>query len=263
MLKSTFSVPKMDCPSEESMIRTKLDIFQEIHSLSVNLQDRSIAVFHTGELKKIEKSLSELGLGAKLTETVEETEPVSNQDGMQKTSLYIVLVINLTFFISEVIAGLLSGSMGLIADSLDMLADAIVYGLSIYAIGKMASKKKSIARISGWFQILLAMIGFSEVIRRFIGVEGMPDFRTMIIVSSLAMIANISCLFVLLKNRSREAHMRASMIFTSNDVIINAGVILAGILVVLLKSNKPDLIVGAIVFLVVISGAFRILKLAK
>jgi Co/Zn/Cd efflux system component len=93
--------------------------------------------------------------------------------------------------------------------------------------------------------------------------EQMPDFRTMIIVSFLALIANAICLFLLQKSKSNEAHMKASMIFTSNDVIINLGVIIAGSLVFYLNSNYPDLIIGMVVFILVIRGALRILKLGK
>jgi Co/Zn/Cd efflux system component len=57
--------------------------------------------------------------------------------------------------------------------------------------------------------------------------------------------------------------MRASMIFTSNDVIINLGVIFAGVLVLLLNSGIPDLVIGSIVFVLVVIGAIRILKLSK
>jgi Co/Zn/Cd efflux system component len=64
-------------------------------------------------------------------------------------------------------------------------------------------------------------------------------------------------------NKSKEAHMQASMIFTSNDVIINSGVIIAGLLVNWLNSSYSDLIIGAIVFVIVARGAYRILKLAK
>lgn len=91
----------------------------------------------------------------------------------------------------------------------------------------------------------------------------MPDFSTMIIISILALIANGICLYLLQKSKSKEAHMQASMIFTSNDVIINLGVIIAGLLVNWLNSNKPDLIIGAIVLILVIQGAVRILKLGK
>lgn len=85
----------------------------------------------------------------------------------------------------------------------------------------------------------------------------------MIIVSVLALAANSLSLYLLQRSRSREAHMRASMIFTSNDIIINLGVITAGVLVSLLDSGLPDLIVGAIVFLVVSRGAWRILTLSR
>nr|NQU91875.1 cation transporter [Bacteroidota bacterium] len=74
---------------------------------------------------------------------------------------------------------------------------------------------------------------------------------------------NALCLYLLQKSKSTEAHMRASMIFTSNDVIINLGVIVAAILVNWLDSAKPDLIIGAVVFVLVIRGAIRILKLGK
>jgi Co/Zn/Cd efflux system component len=57
--------------------------------------------------------------------------------------------------------------------------------------------------------------------------------------------------------------MKASMIFTSNDVIINGGVILAGVLVLLTQSKYPDLIIGSTVFLIVVRGAVRILNLGK
>ena len=120
-----------------------------------------------------------------------------------------------------------------------------------------------IAKTAGYFQLILAVIGFIEVIRRFIGVEKMPDFSTMIIVSIFALTANGICLYLLQKSKSREAHMQASMIFTSNDVIINLGVIAAGLLVNWLNSSKPDLIIGAIVFVLVIRGAVKILKLGK
>ena len=124
--------------------------------------------------------------------------------------------------------------------------------------------KKQIVKISGWFQIVLATYGFIEVIRRFIYTENIPEFSTMIVVSIFALIANGICLYILHKSKSKEElHFKASMIFTSNDIIINMGVITAGFLVSWFNSNKPDLFIGGIVFLLVMQGAIRILKLYK
>jgi len=132
----------------------------------------------------------------------------------------------------------------------------------LFAVGGTVARKNNIAKFAGYFQIVLAVIGFVEVVRRFIGIEAMPNFKTMIVVSVLALIANVICLYLLQKNKSKEAHMQASMIFTSNDIIVNSGVIVAGFLVHWLNSSYPDLIIGAIVFVVVARGAYRILKLA-
>jgi Co/Zn/Cd efflux system component len=174
-----------------------------------------------------------------------------------------VLVINLSFFAIEMISGFVSWSMGLLADSLDMLADAVVYGMALMAVGGSLIKKKKIAKYAGLFQMILASVGFFEALRRFLGFERIPEFHTMIFVSAGALIANGICLYLLQKSRSKEAHMQASMIFTSNDIIINAGVIIAGIIVFLSDSNLPDLIIGTLVFGIVIRGAVRILKLSK
>ena len=254
----------MDCPSEENLIRMKLDGISSIANLDFDIPNRKLAVFHNGEIDQIEKSVIELNLGGKRisTELTEQTEFEENTN--QKKLLWSVLAINFAFFVIEMTTGLISKSMGLVADSLDMLADSFVYGISLFAVGGTLIKKKRVAKLAGYFQIILAIIGFVEVMRRYFGEEELPDFWTMIIVSIFALIANGICLYILQKSKSKEeAHMKASMIFTSNDVIINLGVIIAGFLVNYFSSNKPDLIIGIIVFVLVIQGAIRILKLGK
>lgn len=263
MNKTDFLIEKMDCPSEENLIRMKLDDFQEIQHIDFDLQSRQITVYHNGKLSEIEESIKELKLGGKLLATEEtDIKPIEDQTNQRKL-LWSVLFINFAFFVLEILFGFFSKSMGLVADSLDMLADSFVYAISLFAVGGTALFKKKISKLAGIFQIALAVIGFTEVIRRFIGIEEMPQFLTMISISTLALIANSVCLYILQKSKSKEAHMQASMIFTSNDVIINLGVIVAGILVFLTETGYPDLIVGAIVFLVVMQGAVRILKLSK
>lgn len=264
MEKTTFEITKMDCPSEENLIRMKLDGISSIKNLDFDISNRRLTIFHSGQIDQIEKSILELNLGGQklTTEKTDQTEFKENSN--QKKLLWTVLVINFAFFVIEMTTGLISKSMGLVADSLDMLADSFVYGISLFAVGGTLIRKKRIAKIAGYFQITLAIIGFAEVLRRFFGAEKLPDFTTMIFVSILALIANGICLYLLQKSKSKEeAHMKASMIFTSNDVIINLGVLTAGLLVNWLNSNKPDLIIGTIVFILVIQGAFRILKLSK
>ena len=264
MYKTIFEITKMDCPSEENLIRMKLEGISGIANLDFDIANRKLTVFHSGITDQIEKSIIELNLGGKKISTEQTNQTNFKENTNQKKLLWTVLGINFTFFIIEMTTGIISKSMGLVADSLDMLADSFVYGISLFAVGGTLIKKKRIAKLAGYFQITLAIIGFIEVLRRFFGAENLPDFSTMIIVSIFALIANGICLYLLQKSKSKEeAHMKASMIFTSNDVIINLGVIIAGILVNWLNSSKPDLIIGTIVFFFVIQGAFRILKLSK
>lgn len=265
MRTTKFKITLMDCPSEENLIRMKLQELDNILRLDFDLRNRVLVVTHKGDYQIIKKKLTSLDLGTQLIESIEinNYEEYDNDDNKQRKVLWLVLVINFAFFVIEMSTGFVSNSMGLVADSLDMFADSFVYALSLFAVGAAVSRKKRVAMISGYFQILLAVLGFIEVIRRFIGIEELPNFTTMIGISILALIANSICLILLQRTQSKDAHMQASIIFSSNDVIINAGVIVAGLLVWTLNSGIPDLIIGTIVFLIVIRGAVRILKLAK
>lgn len=264
MNKTTYNISKMDCASEEQLIRMKLEGIPSISALSFDIPNRTLEVVHIGKQDEIFTALDSLNFNTKFIKTENDnlTEVLVNHNSERKL-LYQVLAINFFFFILELITGFIAHSMGLVADSLDMLADSIVYSLSLYAVGSTLMRKKKVAKISGYFQLVLAILGFVEVIRRFIGFEEVPSFQIMIGISTFALIGNAASLYLLQKNKSKDAHMQASMIFTSNDVVVNIGVILAGVLVLITHTNYPDLFVGIIIFGIVSKGAIRILKLAN
>lgn len=181
------------------------------------------------------------------------------RDAQQRRVLVTLLAINGTMFAAEVIVGLLAQSTGVLADSLDMLADALVYGIGLYAIGRSDNAKHLAARWSGIFQIVLAGGILVDVTRR--GLHGSePHSGLMMAVSAVALVANAYCLKLLSKHRGGEVHMRASWIFSRSDVIANAGVIVAGVIVALTDSRWPDLVVGAAIALVVLNGGRTILQ---
>jgi len=253
----------MDCPSEEQMIRMQLSDVVRITSVDVDIPHRTVTVYHTGSYDDVLQRLDVLDYDTSLIESVAvETYTKTDDHSQERKLLWQVLAINFFFFVLELLTGVVSHSMGLMADGLDMLADSIVYGLALYAVGGALKRKHNIATASGYLQLALAVLGFSEVVRRFVGVESVPTYQTMVIISTLALLGNAACLYLLQRSRSTEAHMQASMIFTSNDVIANLGVIVAGGLVFVTNSKYPDLIVGTMVFILVGKGAFRILRLA-
>ena len=255
----------MDCPSEEQLIRMKLTDLSAIHSLDFDIPHRKLIVYHKGADEELFEKLNALNLGTSLIESTEiqNFQTTGKKVENERKLLWQVLIINFFFFGLEMLTGFLSGSMGLLADSLDMLADSIVYGMALWAAGGSLLAKKNIAAWAGYFQLSLAVLGFAEAIRRFTLDEILPDYKTMMVVSVFALIANGLCLYLLQKSRSQEAHIRASMIFTSSDVFVNLGVIAAGGLVYITNSTYPDIVVGTLVFFVVGKGAFSILKLSK
>ncbi len=183
-------------------------------------------------------------------------------ENLERKTLLALLAINAVMFFTEITLGFLAESTGLIADSLDMLADAGVYGLSLFVVGKGIERQSRAASISGVLQIILGIGVIVEVTRRLLfGSE--PESLLIIAVGTAALMANIYCLFLLSRHREAGVHMRASWIFSTNDVIANFGVIISGLLVLALDNRYPDLVIGAIISAVVIRGGLKILHEAK
>lgn len=260
--ESLFRVPKMDCPSEERMIRMALAEVAGVHSIRCDLAERRVRVVHAADAQEISARLEHLGLGAALIESTPAapgTAEMSNAVGETQT-LRIVLAINAVMFLGEFAVAWFTQSAGLLADSLDMFADAAVYGLALYAVGRSAHARTRIAHAAGWLQAALAIGALSEVIRRFLWGSA-PEPPLMMTVATVALVANVACLWLVSRHRDGGAHMKASVIFSANDVIANAGVIVAGFLVYWTGSRYPDLAVGAAIAVIVGLGARRILRL--
>jgi len=180
----------------------------------------------------------------------------------QSSILWILLLINAVMFVVEFSAGLIAQSTGLLGDSLDMFADAAVYGIALYAVRRSQLTKANAALLSGILQILLAILVLVDVARRFLFGSD-PLFGVMIAIGALALAANMASLLIIRGQREGEVHMRASWIFSQNDVVVNLGVIVGGVLVGLLGSRFPDLIIGFAVALFVVRGGLRIIRDAQ
>src|SRR5690606_19386881 len=125
--KTEFRIMKMDCPSEEQLIRMKLQNFDNIKLLEFDIPNRKLNVYHYGNAEHIIKTSEQLNLSTTLITTEEKEDNNEEEDKMQNKLLWKVLIINISFFRIELLYRLVSVSRGLKADSLDMLADSIVY----------------------------------------------------------------------------------------------------------------------------------------
>lgn len=181
---------------------------------------------------------------------------------LERKALWWLLAINGVMFLGEASVGWWSESTGLLADSLDMLADACVYGIALFAVGRSPRLQSGAASASGVLQIALGVGVMLEVVRRFVGGSD-PFGVAMMVTGGIALSANVACLAILAQHRDGGAHMRASWIFSTNDVIANLGVIVSGVMVLTFGSPVPDLVIGTVISLVVLRGGVRILKIAR
>ena len=165
-------------------------------------------------------------------------------------------------FVVEVAAGIIAGSVGLIADGLDMLSDASAYAIGLIAIGRTDRFKANAAAASGFLLLLLGLGVMVDVVRRAVSGEA-PEGSIMIVVAAIALTVNSIVLRMLGKQRNQEVHMRATWIFTRADVVANIAVILSGVAVLVTGNRFVDLIVGGAIGIYVIREAAEILREAR
>ena len=175
--------------------------------------------------------------------------------------LLTVLLINLAQSTAGIGLGFWAASTALIGAGLDNLADASVYAVSLYAVGRGVQVKIRAARLSGFLLIGLAVMLLAEVLRRFFGSE-QPVGPAMMAMAAANAVLNLVCLRLLKRHRGRDVNFTASAIFTNNDSIVNGAIVLSGVFVMWLGSNIPDLALGLIVAGIAANGGREILQQA-
>ncbi len=180
----------------------------------------------------------------------------------QRDVVRAVLWINIGMFLLEAIAGLLSHSTALLADSVDMLGDAIVYGFSLYVIGRGSVWLGRAALLKGVMMGAFGIGVLAHVV--FTTVHGfVPIAETMGVVGTMALAANLICLMLLWPHRGDDINMRSAWVCSRNDVIGNAGVLLAALAVYLTSSPWPDIVIGLMIATLFVRSAITIIREAS
>lgn len=188
--------------------------------------------------------------------------PLDPRDAGERRVLAWVLGINLAQALAVGAVGLAADSTGLMGAALDNLADAGVYAVSLYAVGRTVAAKARVARLSGVLLIALGIGLLVEVIRRF-SAGADPVGIAMIVTALVNAAVNVVCLRLLRSRREEGVHLKASWIFTTNDMLANAGIVLSGVAVMLTGSAVPDLLIGLAVVGIVLHGGWEILEQAR
>ena len=186
-------------------------------------------------------------------------EEISGLAGRHKTVLIVVLVINIVLFGVEATAGILANSTSLLADSLDMLGDSLVYGFSLYVLWRSAVWKAKAALLKGVIMALFGAGVLLEVISKTIsGI--VPSAETMGIIGTLVLLGNGICFLLLYRYRSDDLNMRSTWLCSRNDIIANLSVLVAAIGVKVFDASWPDILVGAAIASLFLRSAFTVLR---
>jgi cation diffusion facilitator family transporter len=176
----------------------------------------------------------------------------------QRRVLIAVLAINAAMFGIEFVAGLIAGSVSLMADAVDMFGDATVYGLTLYALDRSERWRNGAALGKGVFILVFGLGVLLQVVNKV--QNGVPPSSSIMLgIGGLALIANLACLAMLWRFRKHDLNMSSTFECSRNDVIANVGVLIAATGVALMNSPWPDIIIGLLIAALFLRSAWRVL----
>ena len=180
----------------------------------------------------------------------------------QRRVLRVVLCINAVMFVAELVAGMVAHSTALVADSVDMLGDALVYGFSLYVVGRGPAWQRRAALLKG---VIMAAFGGAVLVEVLIKlIHGVvPAADLMGVVGTVALAANTAVLAFLWRRRGDDVNMRSVWLCSRNDVVANVGVLVAAGAVAATGAAWPDIIVGALIATLFVTSAAGVIRDAR
>lgn len=177
----------------------------------------------------------------------------------QARMLWAVLAINTVLFVIEFGAGWVAASTSLMADSLDMLGDALVYGLSLFVVAKSLRWKAGSAAVKGVFMLGFGLLVLAQAVAQAMTGQ-LPHVGLMAAVGLLALVANVASLVLLTRHRDDDVNMQSSWICSRNDLVANIGVLIAAACVALTGTLWADLVVGVVIAAVFVYSSIGVLR---
>jgi Co/Zn/Cd efflux system component len=183
------------------------------------------------------------------------------RDAQRRRVLWAVLAINATMFLVELGAGLLAGSVALQADSLDMLGDTLVYGFSLFVVGRSVRWRARAAQLKGAIMLLFGLAVLGQVVLKVM--HGVPPNPTVVSgTGAVALVANLVCLGLLFRFRADDINMHSTWVCSRNDILANTGVIVSAVGVALFASIWPDVLVSLAIVVLFLRSASSVLVAA-
>ena len=173
--------------------------------------------------------------------------------------LVVVMMLNLLMFVLEFGAGIIADSAALMADSVDMLGDGLVYGISLYALDRSLRWRAGMALAKGAFILALGLGVIVQIVMKIVWGQP-PESGLMLAFGALALVANVSCVALLWPYRRHDVNLSSTFECSRNDVFANVGVIAAAFLVSMTASPWPDVAIAAVIAFLFIRSAIRVTR---
>jgi len=188
-----------------------------------------------------------------------DSKEISLVDRKQLKQIFIiVMVINFVMFVAEFIGGIVASSNALLGDSLDMLGDASVYGISLFVINRPSNIRAKASLIKGFIMLFLGFFVVYKSILKFM-IPTLPQAETITFLGGVALVANLASFLLLIKHRKEDINVRSAWICSRNDVTVNIAVIGTGILVSYFNSAWPDILVGLGISFLIIQSSVQVI----
>src|SRR3989344_7724915 len=175
-----------------------------------------------------------------------------------KQIFIVVLVINFVMFVVEFIGGILASSNALLGDSLDMLGDASVYGISLLVINRPSNIRAKASFIKGFIMLFLgSFVVYKSILK--IAMPTIPQAETITLLGGIALVVNLVSFLLLMKRWKEDINVRSAWICSRNDVTANVTVIGAGLLVSYFNSAWPDILVGLGISYLIVQSSVQVI----
>jgi Co/Zn/Cd efflux system component len=173
--------------------------------------------------------------------------------------LVVVMMLNLMMFVLEFGAGIIADSAALMADSVDMLGDGLVYGISLYALERSLRWRAGMALVKGAFILALGLGVVVEIVIKMIWGHP-PASGLMLVFGGMALLANLSCVALLWPYRRHDVNLSSTFECSRNDVLANVGVLAAAVLVSVTASPWPDIAIAAVIAFLFFRSSLRVTR---
>ncbi len=188
--------------------------------------------------------------------------PAAANSPRYRRVLWAALVLNAAMFVVEIVGGLQSGSVSLLADAVDFFGDAVNYGLSLLVLGMSLQRRAQAALFKG---LSMGAFGVFVLGKAAWGLNAgaAPEPLTMGVVGALALATNVGVAALLYAWREGDANMRSVWLCSRNDAIGNVAVMGAALGVFGTGSAWPDLAVAAVMGTLALTAARSVIAQAR